>query len=550
MPFGIQLHKLPCVRRVLSRETKQLNLNYYQLLGVSESAATEEIRDGYRKQAMKWHPDRNPNNRLEAEERFKEIAHAYRVLSNQGSRTEYDSWLNNQATGTGNSNPGGASQSGDADQLFFEQMMDLGFELASRGFNEQIILKTLLSLECPEAVARAVANSSVRARHRSPEPVQTTARGSTEDVVEPPKEYAGFWRRFVGFSLDSIVLMLPYALLVYLLTDYWGINIVVASALSTLLLAFIYEGYMISRRGTTFGKDWVGIRVLRNSSGENLSFVRAGTRSLARYLSWLTVYVGFLIQPFTKHRQALHDFVVDSVVVRVGAGRGSILPIAIIFLVVLVFGMVAAVALPAYDDYMSRSRVVTGVQLLQSLKGAASKHITEKQMVPESVDSLGVPIQRESYFQEVAVDRSGALYVEFNKDAGSQLAGKHVVLLPYMTKDGFLWACGSTDVKPHLLPASCNTTAFPQGIGEHFRETLETSDKVGAEEQRRVMLLVDQIERTFPALDEKSRSFNQGLTDKVLDRQKLLMERGMTPSKALSKAVTEIDSEVGLSKHQ
>lgn len=75
--------------------------NYYSILGVDKNASEEEIKKAYRKMAKKWHPDANPDNRKEAEEKFKEVGEAYETLSDPQKRRMYDQF--------GTAGPQGAS---------------------------------------------------------------------------------------------------------------------------------------------------------------------------------------------------------------------------------------------------------------------------------------------------------------------------------------------------------------------------------------------------------------------------------------------------------
>ena len=65
--------------------------DYYEVLGISKGSSESELKSSYRKLAMKYHPDRNPGNK-EAEERFKEAAEAYSVLSDGDKRRAYDTY--------------------------------------------------------------------------------------------------------------------------------------------------------------------------------------------------------------------------------------------------------------------------------------------------------------------------------------------------------------------------------------------------------------------------------------------------------------------------
>jgi len=81
--------------------------DYYEILGVAKGAAEGDIKKAYRQMALKFHPDKNPGNK-EAEEKFKEAAEAYEVLSNPEKRQRYDQFGHRGMNGAG----GGGGQGG------------------------------------------------------------------------------------------------------------------------------------------------------------------------------------------------------------------------------------------------------------------------------------------------------------------------------------------------------------------------------------------------------------------------------------------------------
>lgn len=99
--------------------------DYYEVLGITKTASVDEIKSAYRKSALKWHPDRNPANKEEAEVRFRECTEAYSVLSDSQKRQVYDTY--------GHAGLAGAGGAADFNSTIFQDFHDIfgdffGFE--------------------------------------------------------------------------------------------------------------------------------------------------------------------------------------------------------------------------------------------------------------------------------------------------------------------------------------------------------------------------------------------------------------------------------------
>lgn len=134
-------------------------MNYYELLHVPKDASSTEIRSSYRRLAMRWHPDKNPNN-SKAEEIFKQVSEAYAVLSNPTKRQEYDNF--------NRYSPGDASNATstsfhpnfnayDSSEMFLQEMLVFAYELTSQNIKWSKIVPELCKKGCPHTIAVRIA---------------------------------------------------------------------------------------------------------------------------------------------------------------------------------------------------------------------------------------------------------------------------------------------------------------------------------------------------------------------------------------------------------
>ena len=102
--------------------------DYYEILGIERGASEEEIKKAFKKAALKYHPDRNPDNK-EAEEKFKEMNEAYQVLSDPEKKSRYDQY--------GSEDFGGSGFSGSSDFSGFGGFGDIFGDIFGGGFSSR-----------------------------------------------------------------------------------------------------------------------------------------------------------------------------------------------------------------------------------------------------------------------------------------------------------------------------------------------------------------------------------------------------------------------------
>ena len=211
----------------------------------------------------------------------------------------------------------------------------------------------------------------------------------TNDAVDVV--YAGFWRRWAALFLDQLILSAAFYAVVIALAILAGIAggfgwfgsldpDTPSTAVIVAYLAFIGAYYAAaalyyslmesSRHQATLGKMALGIKVVDNQGGR-LSFGHALGRWFAAALSYLTLYIGFLMAGFTERKRALHDMAAGTLVVdrwawtahpelqkqELGGCLVAIMVAGILMVLLFVASILAAIAIPAYQDYLQRAKV-------------------------------------------------------------------------------------------------------------------------------------------------------------------------------------------------
>ena len=276
-------------------------------------------------------------------------------------------------------------------------------------------------------------------------------RAPTAPVAQPLADgdvvYAGFWARLAASFIDGLVIFLPIMLIsiIPILGLFGGIVV------SWLYFAMMESG----ERGASLGKRALNLQVVSADNLDRIGFGRATGRFFGRYLSILILYIGYLMQPFTARKQALHDLISGTVVVARGSSSGVVIGVVVAFFVLVpVAGILAAIAIPAYQDYTVRAKVAGALVAAGGARTAVHEYIQSNDRVPRSLRDTGYAEAPANGVKRIALDpKDGKLMVEFDF---KPVDGKAISFVPGRNQAGeIVWSCSPGTVPKKYLPASC-----------------------------------------------------------------------------------------------
>lgn len=266
--------------------------------------------------------------------------------------------------------------------------------------------------------------------------------------------HAGFWRRCAAYLIDglivaipgSILSMIPVIGLVVCIIGYW-------------LYFALQESSSVQ---ATLGKRAMGL-IVTDGKGQRLSFGQASGRFFAAAISWITLYVGYALAGWTSRKQALHDLIADTCVVFNTVRPGEPMPTVrppmpwygwaanCLLLAVIPIAILAAIAVPAYQEYTVRAKVSSATIDAGAAKLAVAQAVigdgTCQAKIPESANPLVASIRVSGKAPDCVVTLMFAADVA----TPGMIRGQAI---EWQYSESGDWTCSSA-IMPKYLPTSC-----------------------------------------------------------------------------------------------
>lgn len=274
----------------------------------------------------------------------------------------------------------------------------------------------------------------------------STPIAPTPAPVSSSWPYSGFWRRVAAAMVDSVILIVPVVIVGIFTFGLGGI-----------ILAVFYGAYLESSpQRATWGKQACGITV-ETLDGGKLNFGAALGRQLIKLVANLLSLIGllavFLPAAFTERKQGLHDLAVGSVV-RHEPGKGMpvwvVLICAGILPLIFVTGMLAAIAIPAYQDYVTRAKVAQARSEGIMFRLEVDDFFVREHRLPKDLAELGKT-------PSASTPGLSIVYSGGRIEIIVPLQGKPgtLYLTPKVSGDRLAWECTAENIRPMHLPREC-----------------------------------------------------------------------------------------------
>lgn len=566
-------------------------MNHYEVLGVRPDATETQIKEAYRIQAMKWHPDRHSGTAAkgEADRRFKDLAVAYRTLRNAEERANYDRQLEQQLrreydsrqqadakqqerarqeraqqeharaqtkqkeapqdsakadfANTGPQFEETSAADDDAKQMFYEQMLDLAIELVGRGFPEFNVSKALVAMGCPEALAKIVAARATKLSQPSPNPSgysrtdkNSNARGASGEpnndeyylAAIGPKNRDFYLEKFRKFDRTGTAGFSWPGLGQFFASSYWLFyRRISLAAWLYLLLPFIALLFI------HIISDW-------NALGDSIQITIHSAITVVIYYLYLPSRMNAMYYRHVhKKIQAAKakSKVLDTQLTLLREGGGTSSTVVWLLLALMLFSIWAAVALPAYQDYTRRAQVATGLKVGYEAASKVGAYYATHQKGPNDLAAAGFsPAPSETVKDLIFNNRTGVIAITLQN---SYFDARPLLLVPNFKEGKLEWLCTSEGISSHDLPSSCNATREEADARlSAINSAVESNNQV----QKDYDLVLAATEQRYPELNPDSPRYNARSLEWVAARKTTYENNGQTPTDALRQAVTDYET--------
>ena len=266
--------------------------------------------------------------------------------------------------------------------------------------------------------------------------------------------HAGFWRRTAAYLIDTLVLFVPAMILNF---------IPIIGLFFYLIGRWLYYALMESSAAqASIGKRAMGL-IVTDGKGQRIGFGQATGRYFGGALSYILLYFGYMMAGWTARKQALHDLMADTCVVFDSVRPDQDLPrvrppmpwygwvVNCLLLAIVPVSILAAIALPAYNDYVMRARISEAFTAVSDAKIEVAEAVVSGNACPEGQRSSSNPMVDSIRLGGTAP--ACIITLVFNGSATVPAAARdQAVEWQYSSDNG--WACSSM-IQPKYLPAAC-----------------------------------------------------------------------------------------------